>query len=51
MTLSKLFKPRRKIGKAPGFTNELRTILLGSYASYSLIFMSAYDVLMRHNRA
>jgi len=50
-TLSKLFKPERKVGKAPGFTSELRTILFGSCASYFPTFPSAYDVLMRSNRA
>jgi len=51
MTLSRLFKPRHKVGKAPGFTSKLRTILFGSCASYSPTLISAYDVLMRHNRA
>ena len=36
-TLSKLFKPERKVGKAPGFTHELKTILFGSCASYSYL--------------
>lgn len=34
-TLSKLFKPERKVGKAPGFTRELRMILSDSCTSYS----------------
>ena len=50
-TLSKLSKPGRKVGKAPGFTRELRTILFGSCASYSPTLMSAYGVLMRSSRA
>jgi len=51
ITLSKLFKPERKVGKAPGFTRELRTILSDSCASYSPTLTSAYDVLMWSNRA
>ena len=48
--LSKLLKPKRKVGKAPGFTHELRTILFGSCASCTPTFPSASDVLMWSNR-
>lgn len=51
MTLSKLFKPERKVGKAPGFARELRMILSDSCMSYSPTLMSAYKVLMWSNRA
>jgi hypothetical protein len=50
-TMSKLFKPERKVGKPPGFMRELRTILFGSCALHSPAFLSEYRVLMQSNRA
>lgn len=49
-TLSKLLKAERKVGKAPGFTRELRMILFGSCMSRSLTSPSASD-LTRSDRA
>lgn len=48
--LSKLLKPKRKVGKAPEFMRQLRTILFGSCVPYSPIFPSVRDVLISSNR-